>query len=93
MPVLGPHWSGETLRPDEATEIAVDLRGGWSCAFHFKQTASGSYAGVAEIAHHGRRRGSLVIMQQPSLDAAVARAKLRAKQFVSSRSPLAHIPT
>ncbi|MFH0129238.1 hypothetical protein ACGLHS_03460 [Variovorax sp. VaC1] len=88
----GSPWSDDAPRP-HATAISVDLRGGWSCAFHFRQTAGGSYAGVAEIAFDGLRRGSLVIMQQPSPDAAVARARLRAKQFVSSRSSVGHIPT
>ncbi|MEZ2298681.1 hypothetical protein [Variovorax sp. RCC_210] len=73
--------------------ISVDLQGGWSCSFHFKQGASGGYAGVAEIARDGLRRGELVIMAQPSLDAAVARVKLRASQFVSVRSDnAAHQP-
>jgi len=66
--------------------ISVDLRGGWSCSFHFKQGASGGYAGVAEIALDGLRHGELVIMDQPTLAAAVARVKLRASQFVSVRS-------
>ena len=66
--------------------ISVDLKGGWSCPFHFKQGVSGGYAGVAEIALDGLRHGELVIMDQPSLDAAVARVKLRASQFVSVRS-------
>ncbi len=66
--------------------ISVDLQGGWSCSFHFKQGASGGYAGVAEIARYGLRHGELVIMAQPSLAAAVARVKLRASQFVSVRS-------
>jgi len=73
-PLLTPH------------PISVDLQAGWSCSFHFKQGASGGYAGVAEIALHGLRHGELVIMAQPSLDAAVARVKLRASQFVSARS-------
>jgi hypothetical protein len=66
--------------------ISVDLKGGWSCSFHFKQGVSGGYAGVAEIALDGLRHGEVVIMAQPSLDAAVARMKLRASQFVSARS-------
>ncbi|PIF78261.1 hypothetical protein CLU95_5445 [Variovorax sp. 54] len=74
--------------PPAAAALSVDLQGGWSCAFHFRQTASGDYAGVAEILHRGGRQGVLVIMQQPSLDAAVARTRLRARQFVGMRSPV-----
>lgn len=76
----------EPAPPLTSPPISVDLQGGWSCSFHFKQGASGGYAGVAEIALNGLRHGELVIMAQPSLDAAVARVKLRASQFVSVRS-------
>lgn len=76
----------EPAPPLTSHPISVDLQGGWSCSFHFKQGASGGYAGVAEIALNGFRHGELVIMAQPSLDAAVARVKLRASQFVSVRS-------
>jgi hypothetical protein len=74
------------LPPLNSLPISVDLQGGWSCSFHFRQGASGGYAGVAEIALDGLRRGELVIMAQPSLEAAVERMKLRASQFVSMRS-------
>lgn len=69
--------------------ISVDLPGGWSCSFHFRQGSSGDYSGVAEIALDGLRHGELVIMAQPSLDAAVARMKLKASQFVRARSAAA----
>jgi hypothetical protein len=72
-----------------STRISVELHGGWSCSFHVQQTASGDYSGLAEIALDGLRLGDLVIMQQPSLEAAIARAKLRSSHFVSSRLPVA----
>ncbi|RQO53272.1 hypothetical protein DBV14_14665 [Variovorax sp. KBW07] len=69
--------------------ISVELHGGWSCSFHVQQTASGDYSGLAEIALDGLRLGEVVIMQQPSLEAAIARARLRSGHFVSSRMPVA----
>jgi hypothetical protein len=79
----GPCWG--------LTSIAVDLHDGWSCSFHFKKTANNRYAGVAAITLRGLQKGELVIMQQPSLEAAIARVKLRASQFVSARIPVVHI--
>jgi hypothetical protein len=84
-----PRCGGQSpsARPPLTTHpISVDLPGGWSCSFHFKQGSSGGYSGVAEIALNGLRHGELVIMEQPSLEAAVARMKLRASQFVRVRS-------
>lgn len=70
-----------------SAQIAVDLHNGWSCSFHFKETLSGRYAGVAAIFLRGLPSGSLVIMPQPSMDAAIARAKLCASQFARERTP------
>jgi hypothetical protein len=69
--------------------LAVDLHNGWSCSFHFKETLSGRYAGVAAISLRGLLSGCLVIMPQPSMDAAIARVKLRAGQFARERTPAA----
>jgi hypothetical protein len=84
----GAHAAGQShsARPAlNSPPISVALQGGWSCSFHCTQGSSGGYAGVGEIALHGLHHGEVVVMDQPSLDAAVARMKLRASQFASVR--------
>ncbi|WP_447774425.1 hypothetical protein [Variovorax boronicumulans] len=69
--------------------LFVELPDGWSSQIDIRQTSGGRYAGVAELSLRGLKRGVLVFMQQPSLDAAVARVRLRASQFARERLSLA----
>ncbi|RQO44195.1 hypothetical protein DBV14_25050 [Variovorax sp. KBW07] len=86
-PALAAAPAAATTPLTAPAQIAVDLHNGWSCSFHFKETLSGRYAGVAAIFLRGLPSGSLVIMPQPSMDAAIARVKLCAGQFARERSP------
>jgi len=69
-----------------STRISIDLHQGWWCLLDCKQTAHGRFSGVAEIAYRGRAAGIVVIVGQPNLASAVARAKLRGSQFVKART-------
>jgi hypothetical protein len=51
-------------------QLLVDLPDGWSSRVDIKQTTNGCYAGVAELSLRGLKWGTLVFMQQPSLEAA-----------------------
>lgn len=66
-------------------QLLVDLPDGWSSRIDIKQTSSGRYAGVAELNLRGLKRGVLVFMQQPTLEAALQRVRLRASQFARER--------
>eukprot|EP01041_Mallomonas_annulata_P022760 gene22760-43121_t len=61
-------------------QLLVELPDGWSSRIDIKQTTNGRYAGVAELSLLGLKWGVLVFMQQPSLEAALARVRLRASQ-------------
>lgn len=67
----------------------LDLRvpEGWTCWVELMRTPSGTYAGIAELSLSGIPRCALVITQQLSWDAAVARATLRASHFVRQWGP------
>lgn len=69
-------------------QLLVDLPDGWSSRVDIKQTTNGCYAGVAELSLRGLKWGTLVFMQQPSLEAALARVRLRASQFARERLSL-----
>ncbi len=71
--------------------VVLGLEHRWSCSFYFKKTSSGRYAGVAEITFGGIPSGNIVVMQQPSVAAAIARIRLRANQFVRERTPVVNI--
>ncbi|QFZ84851.1 MULTISPECIES: hypothetical protein [Variovorax] len=73
--------------------LFVELPDGWSSKIDIRQTAAGRYAGVAELSLRGLKRGVVVFMQQPSMDAAVARVRLRASQFARERLSLAETRT
>lgn len=69
-------------------QLLVELPDGWSSRIDIKQTTNGRYAGVAELSLQGLKWGVLVFMQQPSLEAALARVRLRASQFARERISL-----
>jgi hypothetical protein len=69
----------------QSQQLLVELPDGWSSRIDIKQTTNGRYAGVAELSLQGLKWGVLVFMQQPSLDAALARVRLRASQFARER--------
>ncbi len=66
-------------------QLLVDLPDGWSSRIDIKRTTSGRYAGVAELSLRGLKYGVLVFMQQPTLEAALQRVRLRASQFARER--------
>ncbi|WP_432731118.1 hypothetical protein [Variovorax sp. W6] len=76
------------MNPAQQLQLLVDLPDGWSSRIDIKRTTSGRYAGVAELNLRGLRRGVLVFMQQPSLEAALQRVRLRASQFARERLAL-----
>ncbi|WP_198083840.1 hypothetical protein [Variovorax sp. E3] len=69
-------------------QLLVELADGWTSRIEIKQTTNGRYAGVAELSLRGLKWGVLVFMQQPSLEAALARVRLRASQFARERLSL-----
>lgn len=73
------------MNPAQQLQLLVDLPDGWSSRIDIKRTTSGRYAGVAELNLRGLRRGVLVFMQQPTLEAALQRVRLRASQFARER--------
>lgn len=77
-----------------ATVLALQLQDGWSSSVLIDQTRNGRYAGTAELSFEGLAWGTLVFMQQPSFDAALAHVKLRAAQFARQRwlSPSVALP-
>lgn len=74
-------------------QLLVDLPDGWSSRIDIKQTSSGRYAGVAELNLRGLKRGVLVFMQQPTLEAALQRVRLRASQFARERLGPQDVPS
>ena len=66
-------------------QLLVKLPDGWSSRIDIQRTTDGRYAGVAELSLRGLKRGVLVFMQQPTLEAAVERVRLRASQFARAR--------
>ncbi|RUR65604.1 hypothetical protein EJP67_00875 [Variovorax guangxiensis] len=73
------------MNPAQQLQLLVDLPDGWSSRIDIKRTTNGRYAGVAELNLRGLRRGVLVFMQQPTLEAALQRVRLRASQFARER--------
>ncbi|WP_235508134.1 hypothetical protein [Variovorax sp. Root434] len=69
-------------------QLLVKLPDGWSSRIDIQRTTDGRYAGVAELSLRGLKRGVLVFMQQPTLEAAVERVRLRASQFARARLSL-----
>ena len=70
----------------QSAHISVDLQDGWNGSFFCKETMRGSYSGVARITWRGIPKGDLVVMRQPSLEAAVERVRLRGGQFIKART-------
>ena len=73
------------MNPAQQLQLLVDLPDGWSSRIDIKRTTSGRYAGVAELNLRGLKYGVLVFMQQPTLEAALQRVRLRASQFARER--------
>lgn len=76
------------MSTNQLQQLFVELPDGWTSRIDIKQTANGRYAGVAELSLQGLKWGVLVFMQQPSLEAALARVRLRASQFARERLSL-----
>lgn len=71
--------------PDDFTQFIPDLQGRWTGLFRILQLAStGRFAGMVRLSLDGIERGVLVITNQPSQDAAMARVNIRTRQFVKA---------
>jgi|GEM_PF-510733 len=79
---------GALMSVTQQLQLLVKLPDGWSSRIDIQRTADGRYAGVAELSLRGLKRGVLVFMQQPTLEAAVERVRLRASQFARARLSL-----
>ncbi|MBJ2155227.1 hypothetical protein [Variovorax sp. IB41] len=66
----------------DATPLAIDLPAHWTGSFVLTRTGGGSYVGMASLSSGGVPRGVLVITQQLTWDAAIARVKLRVGHFI-----------
>jgi len=76
---------GALMSVTQQLQLLVKLPDGWSSRIDIQRTTNGRYAGVAELSLRGLKQGVLVFMQQPMLEAAVERVRLRASQFARAR--------
>lgn len=67
-----------------ATAHALELDG-WSTTVVVTKTCTGRYSGTAALNLEGSIWGTLVFMDQPTLEASLERVKLRVAQFARQR--------
>ena len=60
----------------------IELTEGWTCWIELQQGEDGFFNGKAEIRQGRTQRCVLVIARQPTREAALARVRRRADQFV-----------